>query len=181
MLCLVIIGSTIALTSGRKVHTINGRRTCTRCDRNLPISEFPSYKTKENEKNGYKDGIRVSCWCHDCKLDYDREWKRKNPDKVLEANKRRNNRKHNLKKKYNLTEEDVRRMNSNQNGICALCKERQLTDPPYVDHDHETGAVRELLCVNCNAGLGNFKENISFLKLAIEYLKKHAKRSGACV
>jgi len=41
---------------------------------------------------------------------------------------------------------------------------------PQIDHDHETGKVRGILCVNCNLGLGSFKDNPKVLKNAINYL-----------
>jgi hypothetical protein len=59
-----------------------------------------------------------------------------------------------------------------QNEVCVICgrkDKRKLCG----DHNHTTGNPRELLCMNCNAGIGNFKENISTLLKAIEYLKKH--------
>jgi hypothetical protein len=66
-----------------------------------------------------------------------------------------------------------------QNGLCAICSSPPVSDkratPPFlhVDHCHETTLVRGLLCSNCNHGLGQFKDNISRLEKAIEYLKKH--------
>jgi hypothetical protein len=39
-----------------------------------------------------------------------------------------------------------------------------------VDHGHETGEVRGLLCSNCNLGLGYFKDNPKYLEGAIKYL-----------
>jgi hypothetical protein len=58
---------------------------------------------------------------------------------------------------------------------CAVCfrsfeelDEKQI----HIDHDHKTGAIRRLLCFNCNGGLGNFKDSIERLEQAIVYLKE---------
>jgi hypothetical protein len=64
---------------------------------------------------------------------------------------------------------------ASQSYQCAICqtpamKFEQLLS---VDHHHATGQVRGLLCNHCNIGLGNFKEDVSYLEAAIEYLKKH--------
>jgi hypothetical protein len=57
---------------------------------------------------------------------------------------------------------------------CAICGSEETnnikTNKMYVDHCHETGKVRGLLCNGCNSGLGHFKDSINNLKLAIEYL-----------
>ena len=49
--------------------------------------------------------------------------------------------------------------------ICRICG--------AVDHNHTTGQVRELLCENCNRGLGIFKDDPNLLHSAINYLQKH--------
>jgi hypothetical protein len=64
-----------------------------------------------------------------------------------------------------------------QNGECAICK---TTEPSsayaalYVDHDHNTGAIRGLLCWRCNIGLGYLKDSFELLEAAIRYLEKYS-------
>lgn len=78
-----------------------------------------------------------------------------------------------LKSRYNLSKEDYNKMLSAQNNVCAICGGN---DPKskhgyfVVDHCHASGKVRALLCHNCNAGLGHFRDNISYIEAAIEYL-----------
>ena len=75
------------------------------------------------------------------------------------------------KKKYNLSRKDYDTMVKNQNGVCAICHGLCTRhDRLSVDHCHTTNKVRGLLCDRCNRGLGNFKDNITFLNRAIEYL-----------
>lgn len=74
-----------------------------------------------------------------------------------------------LKSMYGLSEEDYTNIFDSQNGKCAICKktsERFL----QVDHDHETGIVRGLLCQKCNTGLGMFNDNALIVKSALEYV-----------
>lgn len=42
-----------------------------------------------------------------------------------------------------------------------------------IDHDHDTGKVRGLLCNDCNIGLGKFKDNPEYPLKAASYLKEH--------
>ena len=57
-----------------------------------------------------------------------------------------------------------------QDGVCAICKSAPAV---HVDHDHATGAVRALLCFNCNGGLGQFKDDPGVLRAAAEYVHFH--------
>lgn len=51
---------------------------------------------------------------------------------------------------------------------CGICDEPlDQQGPSHVDHDHETGAVRGLLCADCNRGLGCFKDSPDVLQSAI--------------
>lgn len=75
---------------------------------------------------------------------------------------------------YGLEPEDFEAMFRSQQGLCAICtKSLGPGSKTHIDHNHNTGAVRELLCHNCNPLIGHAKESISVLEAAIRYLKKH--------
>lgn len=57
-----------------------------------------------------------------------------------------------------------------QGGKCAICGEEANGNRLAVDHNHETGEIRGLLCHQCNTGLGSFRDNPQLLKQAIAYL-----------
>ena len=74
--------------------------------------------------------------------------------------------------KYGITADDFKQMFETQQGKCAICNEEPKTKRGlHVDHDHETGKVRGLLCHGCNVALGSFKEDVTLLNKAIEYLR----------
>jgi len=58
-----------------------------------------------------------------------------------------------------------------QNGVCAICTGSNGRRRLAVDHDHRTGAVRGLLCSQCNCALGIVKESILILRRMIDYLR----------
>jgi hypothetical protein len=78
-------------------------------------------------------------------------------------------------RKYRMTLDDYDRMLSDQNGVCAICggpqdwKGRTLLN---VDHCHDTGRVRGLLCHRCNTAIGLMKDDVVRLQSAINYLNK---------
>ena len=78
-------------------------------------------------------------------------------------------------KKFQITLEIYRDILELQEYACAICRYSDMSDPnffPLVDHDHETGAVRGLICMNCNQGLGKFQDDVFLLGKAITYLSK---------
>lgn len=79
---------------------------------------------------------------------------------------------------YGITLEDYILMFEEQNGSCAICKQRKYSKHGLlsVDHDHETGIVRGLLCHRCNLLLGLAKDSSDLLLIAAEYLKDYGKR-----
>lgn len=72
--------------------------------------------------------------------------------------------------KYGITQEDYDRMFDNQKGCCAICgiHQSKLKQKLHVDHCHNTGKVRKLLCRNCNIHLGWYEKWTQNIK---NYLK----------
>ncbi len=60
-----------------------------------------------------------------------------------------------------------------QGGRCAICRTKRFDRKrPCLDHDHDTGMVRGVLCLNCNLGLGLFKDDIDALLAAADYCER---------
>ena len=84
---------------------------------------------------------------------------------------------------YGITEEDYDRMYKEQKGVCAICKKPETrqskgkTTLLCVDHDHETGKVRGLLCHRCNTVIGMFTD-ITLLDSAKVYLVERKQDDG---
>jgi hypothetical protein len=116
-------------------------------------------------------------------------WRAKNPGKATEqsrrgylARKARNpegDRDLELKRDFGISMEEYKVMHSKQGGVCAICKEpekviykgtlRSLS----VDHCHQTGKVRGLLCTKCNRGLGLLQDSLDLLKKSVAYLEDY--------
>lgn len=86
----------------------------------------------------------------------------------MKACRERNGRAYHLKKHYDMTVEQYDAMVVQQGGLCAGCK-RQLK--LVVDHDHATGAVRGLLCMDCNTTLGYVHDQPEVLRALAVYLE----------
>lgn len=73
--------------------------------------------------------------------------------------------------KYGMTSAEVEAMRGAQGGVCAICRSASAVN---VDHDHETGKVRGMLCFSCNAALGHFRDDPAVLRRAARYLVTYA-------
>jgi len=85
-----------------------------------------------------------------------------------------------LKSKYGITVDEHAWMFLNQRGLCAICKDSERSRRTengasglVVDHDHETGEVRGLLCNRCNAGIGLLGDRYDWLHAAMWYVRFH--------
>lgn len=94
-------------------------------------------------------------------------WRERNPEKVRGFNRATAER---FKlKRYGMSQEQYQSMHDAQGGLCAICggpDTRRLS----IDHDHESGDLRGLLCRKCNLGIGCFEDNPEKLQRAIGYL-----------
>jgi hypothetical protein len=80
-----------------------------------------------------------------------------------------------LRRTYGITIEEYAARLAAQGGVCGICHGKPDGRRFHVDHDHESGAVRGILCNGCNAGLGGFGDDPALLEAAIHYLQFRAK------
>lgn len=152
-------------------------KTCSRCGTEKTLDLFyPDIRYK----------LGVAPWCRDCvkgrnaqrsrpeMAQYTAKYKERNPDRVKTADRRTK-----LRTKFGLSPADFAQMVEDQNGVCAICHQPERArwndgrlKSLAVDHDHDTGQIRGLLCSGCNVGLGCFGNDPTRLAGAIEYLRK---------
>lgn len=128
-----------------------GHRRCPDCNTVQLLEAFPLNKGKPS---GY-DRYCLPCHNERCR-----------------ANKVKNHggtRQYHLKRRYKIGQAEFDALLLSQRSVCAIC---EGPNPEHVDHDHATGAVRGILCFNCNGGLGQFKDNIATMQKAITYLEE---------
>lgn len=77
-----------------------------------------------------------------------------------------------LKKLYGMSPEEYSTLMAAQGGKCAICRSSCPRGRLSVDHNHETGEIRGLLCRDCNRALGIFRDDPDRLRKAAEYLEK---------
>lgn len=144
-------------------------KQCSVCKQFKNLSEF--YNSSKTKDKKYPR-------CKLCDKEARRLWTYRNPDRSYRSLRGRQ-----LKFVYGITLEDYEILLQNQNGCCAICstttntiKQTKITSNKYlhfaVDHNHNTGKIRGLLCNQCNRALGMFKDDPTLLLKALNYLKK---------
>jgi hypothetical protein len=129
---------------------------CADCETILPLSAFVRTVASAS---GY------SSYCKPCH----------NKRSRLSREKVGGSRTYHLTRRYGITAAEADHLLEAQGGLCAICK---AAPAAHVDHDHDTGAVRALLCFNCNGGLGQFKDDPYLLHLAAFYVEHHRERQA---
>lgn len=166
-----------------KPHLARG--LCAACYRRDWVARNP-----EQAKRTRKEGPKATCHpalphvarglCATC---YRREVRAKDPDAARKYNRdaqraaypRR--RRAIMLARYGLTPAEYDRMLAKQGGRCAACGTE--SDRLQVDHCHESGKVRGILCPNCNSALGHAQDDIDRLQRLISYLRLHQLPSGS--
>lgn len=153
------------MTKGKKRINPPGKKFCSRCEETKPLEEFPLAKRSHDGRFTY---------CTPCTRERNRE---RTPEQ---------RRAWHIKSKYGLEVAEYDALLAKQGGLCAICKQpptanTRTTALPLlaVDHCHSTGAVRGLLCFNCNTGLGSFQDSGSLLTAAMTYLQHPPVGPGA--
>jgi Recombination endonuclease VII len=157
---------------------LENSKVCTICKKRLPFKAF--HRSKK------ADGFQSRC--RNCYRDWYNERYENNPEfrekrsrhfekfykeKYPAHRERRLNER--LLSMYGITREEFDILSETQGNVCAICRRfPEGKTRLSVDHDHETGKIRGLLCGNCNSGLGHFKDNPELLAVAITYLDASA-------
>ena len=140
-------------------------KTCTVCKKELPLTDY-------HKSSVSKDSF--SYRCKSCDKKARMKYREENSEKFY-----MNARKRALKFKYGITLEEYEKVLAEQKGLCACCgvdKNATGGSREYwnfaVDHCHETGEIRGLLCNACNRGIGLLGDTAENLQRAVDYLRK---------
>jgi hypothetical protein len=142
-------------------------KTCTKCGEAKPRTAYGPHPNT-------RDKLRTSC--KPCNSAQTRAWNKANPGRIKTWNLANRDRVKHLsrrssyKRRYGITLDQYEQMLADQGGVCTICRRPSVFEYLAVDHDHQTGVIRALLCQHCNAGLGNFRDSPELLAAAAAYL-----------
>ena len=143
----------ICIKCEKEFKTLKGHGLCIRCYDSQPhILE----KKRQRENRRYQDpAFRAT------KNSYSKQYYSDNAEQLKKSQYRRT-----VASRYDLTVEEYTTLMLRP---CAICGNPSKA----MDHDHATGKLREPLCLNCNSGLGMFKDSPELLRAAAGYLIRH--------
>jgi len=126
-------------------------KRCPDCGVIKPLDDFPRNRRMKDGRHSY---------CRPCHNARGQETRKR-----LYGGSRH----YHLLARYGISADQVRALVEQQHGVCAICSR---PDPEHLDHCHETGWIRGVLCFNCNGGLGQFGDDPGRLRAAIAYLER---------
>ena len=137
-------------------------KTCTQCSKEKAETDF------------YMNGPRLHAWCKACFCELSHKIRRTKIKEIRRYDQVRSWQRRGILNERGLPFElvDYDRWYQIQQGRCKICKKHstEFKRNLAADHNHETGIIRGLLCLNCNRGLGSFQEDKHLLREAIKYL-----------
>jgi hypothetical protein len=146
-----------------------GMKSCLKCLEILPRIKFHKHSKTY-------DGL--NSWCKQCTKKVNAKWVIKNKERRASktlAWRLKNAEQifgYNIRRNYGVTLDQYKQRLEEQGFACAICKTTNNGSRKFgIDHNHKTGKIRGLLCHKCNAGLGNFDDNLDRLKKAIAYME----------
>lgn len=132
------------------------KRCCT-CKVEKPLSDF----TKDRNTSW-----GLSARCRPCNSDRALAWRKENPQRARRVQKMSF-----LRRKYGISEDALHALVEAQGGKCGICRDMlDMGRHTCIDHNHETGAVRGLLCRKCNSGIGQLRDSQEIVRAALHYL-----------
>ena len=140
-------------------------KTCTKCGREKELPAFTRDKRKADGRGS---------WCQECTRASQQAWRIRTGWRQEKGDRRPAR----ILKTYGLTPDAFSRMLEDQGGRCAACLveletgSRNSKTSLAIDHNHETGKVRGLLCHRCNIALGMLDDDPTKLRALIDYLKE---------
>lgn len=142
-------------------------KQCKSCEEHKPLADYA-------KRSASKDGLQRKCRpCMSAEQKALRQSKSKEELHLID-------RERNLRKDFGIGLDEYNEMLDKQNGKCAICKQEETTVRAgrvmalSVDHCHQTGNIRGLLCNSCNRALGKFQDSIDHLLAAASYLEEYA-------
>lgn len=155
---------------------------CTTCGKPSRVPDCGSCKRARREKRleRKRNNQCVSCakpnvngkdQCDDCNS---KEYTRYAKSRLTEEGRRRELT-NQMRHLYGITYEEYEELAAQQNHVCEICRQgrNRKGQRLFVDHDHDTGVLRGLLCQNCNSVLGLAHDSPEVLRQAAEYIEKY--------
>lgn len=154
-------------------------RVCKECHETKPLAEF----TVAHSCRWGRSHTCRPCW-NVYVTAYQKGYRKTDPANSDEFREQRRKwtRSSHLRRRFGIDYADYERILAAQGGVCAICGGTELRRHHKfmsIDHDHTSGAIRGILCDNCNQGLGNFKDKRGLLKAAMAYLAQHEAHQAA--
>ena len=142
-------------------------KKCPRCGETKSIANGYTFTWRKRAN----DRVRVPHpYCRSCRVTYNRDIERRVDASHLSVRRRRGK----LRRNYGITPEQHAAQAAAQGGACAICKTSFSGLSPqtvHVDHCHETGALRGILCGRCNTAIGALSDSPEALLTAIRYVQ----------